>query len=64
MCREADARDSDCTPQLDKIFELGAVATLANIEARAASAQKDASIAKSLGIWILVLVVAVLWHMK
>lgn len=38
--------------------------TLANIEARAASAQKDASIAKSLGIWILVLVVVVLWHMK
>lgn len=38
--------------------------TLANIEARVASAQKDASIAKSLGIWILVLVVAVLWHMK
>jgi hypothetical protein len=38
--------------------------TLANIEARAASAQKNASMAKSLGIWILILVVAVLWHMK
>lgn len=50
------------TPQVEPWTKLSL--TLANIEARVASAQKDASKAKLLGIWILVLVVAVLWHMK